>query len=646
VSHSLPLVRLKNRDVLHSDKPKLRALFRQRLVWGALAGLFFALMINFAPLESLEMGMLEEQYKLSNQFTKVAAKADSSREITIVKFDDPTQFDFALTRFNDFKSQKLLAQLIEHIETFNPSMVVLDVDLRGATEPSLVNLMKRNRHIVLSLFGSGDEGGNDLPSSDFLTHAAAYGREQLTRETNGVVYELPVTYPNFEESSAAQRVKSNDPSQNPFAYVPSLAESVVNLSREIRGVGPDTNFLVAQGWTPFYLSPSESHFPTVSFESALPTQLLEEKGLEKLALDKDKARQLFASKIVFVGAMLTPQAEAGSVRAKKSEHQPSVFYQAKAVQTLLSGEQISTFPQGWANLLLIILGTAFGAWCTAVKWLPRTTCYAFLSALVAIGSALAFQHFGVIIPVVAPLAVLTGCFILSSFIYMDANLRDRNVELAEARRSMQVRAEEERQRIAEDLHDETLPALSAVARMADKLASELTDNPVPVQMREKLDFSVVEMRRVINDLHPSVLETMGFTPALENLLVMLERDSHFQTAFFDNDAFDEALLSKFTKLQLYRIVQEALNNVQKHSRAQHVEVALRSNGNTLTISISDDGIGIPDGAVKSESHGVLNIKQRAQLISARVDWNKPTKFEKGTELKVELPLEPDAEENE
>ena len=66
-----------------------------------------------------------------------------------------------------------------------------------------------------------------------------------------------------------------------------------------------------------------------------------------------------------------------------------------------------------------------------------------------------------------------------SFIHLDANLQERNKELAQARKSMQVRSEEERQRIAEDLHDETLPALSQVARLADQLSLELVDNPIP-----------------------------------------------------------------------------------------------------------------------------------------------------------------------
>ena len=85
-------------------------------------------------------------------------------------------------------------------------------------------------------------------------------------------------------------------------------------------------------------------------------------------------------------------------------------------------------------------------------------------------------------------------YIFGTLIYLDTDLRLRNRELAMAREAMQVRAEEERQRIAEDLHDETLPALSAVARMADKLTHEMDGSDTPRQMREKLDGAISETR--------------------------------------------------------------------------------------------------------------------------------------------------------
>ncbi len=215
-------------------------------------------------------------------------------------------------------------------------------------------------------------------------------------------------------------------------------------------------------------------------------------------------------------------------------------------------------------------------------------------------------------------------------------MRQSNRELAEARLDMQERAEKERQRIAEDLHDETLPALSAVARMADKLSEDLTDNPVPTQMRQKLDSAVSEMRRVINDLHPSVLETMGFVPALENLTTYLMRESGIESRFEDGTGRDDYSLPVFTQLQLYRIVQEALNNVGKHSKASQVMVKVAQQNGSLLITVADDGKGFDPNSTKKDSHGLVNIRQRAQLIGAQVDWRKPKTFSSGTELRIRI----------
>jgi Signal transduction histidine kinase len=268
----------------------------------------------------------------------------------------------------------------------------------------------------------------------------------------------------------------------------------------------------------------------------------------------------------------------------------------------------------------------------------RTTTFVCTSMVLVLVTQMLFMLAHIHVPIVPLLAVLMLSFIFGTLIYLDTDLRLRNKELAQAREAMQVRAEEERQRIAEDLHDETLPALSSVARMADKLSQDMEDNEVPTLMREKLDQAVVEMRRVINDLHPSVLETMGFKPALENLLVALEREMNIETKFNEGDDQDDYGLSDMTKLQLYRIVQEGLNNIYKHSQAKFVEVSIGLQEADLLIKVTDNGKGIDPAKIRSDSHGLLNIRQRAQLIGAQVEWAKPKQYATGTELKLIIPV--------
>jgi signal transduction histidine kinase len=353
----------------------------------------------------------------------------------------------------------------------------------------------------------------------------------------------------------------------------------------------------------------------------------------------DVPPQALAGKVVIIGTQFTQkQDNTPRVRTPLADKVTHAQIQADAIRTIHLNQIIKTFPRDILHHLLLLAGGALGAIASVLRMGIRTTTFVCTSMVLVFATQMLFMLAHVHVPIVPLLAVLMLSFIFGTLIYLDTDLRLRNKELAQAREAMQVRAEEERQRIAEDLHDETLPALSSVARMADKLSQEMEDNEVPTLMREKLDQAVVEMRRVINDLHPSVLETMGFKPALENLLVALEREMNIETKFNDGDDQDEYGLSHMTKLQLYRIVQEGLNNIYKHSAAKVVELSIGLQEADLLIKVTDNGRGIDPGKIRSDSHGLLNIRQRAQLIGAQVEWTKPQQYATGTELKLTMPV--------
>lgn len=183
---------------------------------------------------------------------------------------------------------------------------------------------------------------------------------------------------------------------------------------------------------------------------------------------------------------------------------PNVLIQAEAISTLHNNEAIVSFPRSILHHILLLLGAALGTVASVLPMGRRTAAFLCTAMVLMLMTQIAFQWFNLQFPVLPLLAVLMLTYIFGTLIYLDTDLRLRNKELALARENMQVRAEEERQRIAEDLHDETLPALSAVARMADRLAHapEMSESSVPVEMREKLDGAISEMRRVINGPAP------------------------------------------------------------------------------------------------------------------------------------------------
>lgn len=589
----------------------------QRLFWGALAGCVATLFLaESTVLESMELSMLEWRYRVSQKIYSAIQRPIVSNDISIIDFDDLSQFDLGIARFNDDRSQAELAQAIENIEKGNPAIVAIDLDLRGAANPELIKVFRKYNNVVIGLFGSL-EGSTDLPSRAIMNNVRAYGYDELIRENNGIVCRLPV---NYRDS-----LGDIDTTEVSAAPVPSLTEAVIDLHRQIKGVGPTTQYLNFRSDQPAYINFRRIQYPSVSLRDVLEP-------------DFDATR--FRDRIVLMGCSFTErQQEPLKRRTPLEDNVADVVMHADSVQTLLDNQVIYSFPKNIAHHLLLLLGAAFGAVASILPLSTRTATYLTSGMVLVAMAQVLFEGFHLALPVVPPLAVLTLGFSLGTFIYLDTDLRQRNKELAQARESMQVRAEEERQRIAEDLHDETLPALSAVARMADRLAQDLNDNPVPMQMREKLDQAVVEMRRVINDLHPSVLETMGFKSALENLLSILSRDMGIDGEFKDGDGHDDYEINNFTKLQLYRIVQEALNNVGKHSKASLVEMKIEKVENYLMISVADNGRGIDPKLIRKDSHGLLNIRQRAQLIGAQVDWRKPVKFTSGTELSLKINMD-------
>ncbi len=590
-----------------------KSLLAQRLFWGALTGCLAAIILGQSPfLESLELTMLKWRYQVSNQVSAIGLPAVQSPDVTLVTFDDSSQFDLGIARFNDQYSQDILSKALSVIEKGEPAVVAIDLDLRGAANPDLSWLFSRFRNVVIALFGSL-EGSTDLPAAEFMAHAASYGYSELTRESNGVVYRLPVNY--------AGRSKRQE--ELGFAPVPTLTEAIIDIYRKTKGVGPASQFMSQLPDQPVYVNFRPLKYPVVSLQEVLSP------GFNP---------KIFQGRVILVGAMFTARKD-DPLRCKTplSDSVPELVVQAQAVSTLLDNEVIFSFAAQTARYCLILLGAVWGAFSAILPPSRRIVFFAAGTLVLLAIAQFCFQALHMAVPVVPPQAVIFACFVAGTVIFLDTDLRQRNRELAEARESMQLRAEEERRRIAEDLHDETLPALSAVARMADQLSDNLQDNPLPRQMRQRLDQAVAEMRRVINDLHPSVLETMGFVPALENLLNICSRESGLESSFADGVSEQETQrVSWFAKLQLYRIVQEALNNVHKHAHAQSVHMAIKANNGRLIIYVTDDGVGIDPKLIKLDSHGLINIKQRAQLIGARVEWNKPEEFSSGTQLMVEI----------
>ena len=205
-------------------------------------------------------------------------------------------------------------------------------------------------------------------------------------------------------------------------------------------------------------------------------------------------------------------------------------------------------------------------------------------------------------------------------------------ELAGARLELANEAERERRRIARDLHDQTLADLRSLMLMTDQLPTDAQANGQhatvePARFRAEIESVSQEIRRICEDLSPSALENVGLAAALEfaltNAVAHAPPAKRFTYEFACAEDFDERLaLAPGERMQLYRIAQEAINNICRHADARHVRltVALAEDGE-LTLMLEDDGRSF-DLKEAKRGRGLANIRARASLVEAHVSWTR------------------------
>jgi PAS domain S-box-containing protein len=225
----------------------------------------------------------------------------------------------------------------------------------------------------------------------------------------------------------------------------------------------------------------------------------------------------------------------------------------------------------------------------------------------------------------------------------------RNEEMLRTLTHRVVQAQEaERRLVALELHDNITQHLCAVlarwAALANKLpAREKASRGEVMKLSEMLGQTVEEVQRIARNLRPSVLDELGLVPALRATC----------TEFVDRTDVSLKLACKpltarlpaNTELALYRILQKALENVEKYARARHVTVHLTKQGDIVQLTIKDDGIGFdpdqPPARRKGKSDfGLLRMRERATYVGGTLIVKSAPRA--GTEIVARIPLPPGA----
>lgn len=209
------------------------------------------------------------------------------------------------------------------------------------------------------------------------------------------------------------------------------------------------------------------------------------------------------------------------------------------------------------------------------------------------------------------------------------------------KRAQKLAVMEERNRLARELHDSVTQALygitlhaEAAFRQLDAANPELANEQL-VELRSTAQEALREMRLLIFELRPSVVEMQGLESALRARLEAVEERAGMQVEMNLDENLD---LSDRVQDGLYRIAQEALNNALKHAKANQIILKLSGTLSNIILEISDDGLGFePDKAVEGGGLGLDGMIERAELLGGELTLDSQPG--KGTTIRIEVPNE-------
>jgi two-component system, NarL family, sensor histidine kinase UhpB len=208
---------------------------------------------------------------------------------------------------------------------------------------------------------------------------------------------------------------------------------------------------------------------------------------------------------------------------------------------------------------------------------------------------------------------------------------------ASARRALAAQ-EEERRRIARELHDGIGQTLTAVAMQAERAAHSAPDarEAALLEVPEAVRRSIDDVRRIARELRPEALDDLGLTNAL---LTLCRRMAHHSGIRIQPD-LDRSRgmpdLPPETELVIYRVAQEAITNAVRHAEATQITVALRAADGRVVLRVRDDGRGI-DLPLPEDTAGISGMRERALLVGARLSIRSDPGA--GTEVRLDLPLD-------
>lgn len=218
----------------------------------------------------------------------------------------------------------------------------------------------------------------------------------------------------------------------------------------------------------------------------------------------------------------------------------------------------------------------------------------------------------------------------------DAKLRqDFGLKIIEAQ-------EEERKRLSREIHDGPAQMMANVMMRSDlieKVYKEYgaTDALAEVKnLKKMVRNALYEVRRIIYDLRPMALDDLGLAPTLKKYLQTIEEYHSTTRIFFSNMGESKRLATKY-EVALFRLVQESVQNALKHADAKEIKVKLDMTPKQITVLIKDDGQGFDLNEKKTESFGIIGMRERVELLNGEMSID--SKIGAGTVILIRVPIE-------
>lgn len=220
---------------------------------------------------------------------------------------------------------------------------------------------------------------------------------------------------------------------------------------------------------------------------------------------------------------------------------------------------------------------------------------------------------------------------------LESEVAQRTAQLTELTRHLQTAREDERGRLARDLHDELGAFLTSAKLDAARIKSRLLGTAPEALERlahlvETLNSGIAMQRRIIEDLRPSALDQLGLAPALE----ILAREFAQQSGIEVRCTLEPVELEGDAELVLFRLVQEAITNIAKYAKARRVSVDMNLEAGHVQVSVRDDGVGFDASVQSASAHGLVGMRFRVEAEGGSLLVQSTPG--QGTLIRVTLPV--------